>query len=559
MSSPGETVSDTDKCNVCANVMFHSRYNPDPVIASELTLVLLTVMKDHLVSDSSNNSFSDLECLLNATIHVAKHPTRPGEERKESAFRCGNNATNHIDNDDLIVTSPTFLALKTVAGQVAGRLICWPDGKPPGPWTAFVSSRLGKNLDDRAAWFRALRVGCARLAEADSPVLNVVGTTASRFLPRATELFATPRIDVLIPKKALAPHEWWQSVQACPPKSRHTGTLYRAFLSPRFHLERAPEPTEEIDVNIAEADLIALRMANAFLALHVRHGGHVDQMLRHKLTGLTARTSPPVQLAIGANLNTQVAQEELLNAGAIGWYLYPSETTQGIAKSPPSVRAVTTVDAPQQLPNAIDSGRTNDRFLTHCTRRRSGPWPDQSSNAYLDDLILDRPGSDHSPLAALQRIVAGRRLIASGEGVRGGTAVVSFTSVPLDELQELRVFRSHRGRWDFEPYGICIRQSALQALADSPQGIHRLGSVKYGGEDDWQSLSSEERPFFQKSHSESKSGKIDWSAEQEWRFLGDIDLTQIQRSDAVFFVPAAEDVEELRELCPWPVIRLPTD
>jgi len=436
-------------------------------------------------------------------------------------------------------SSLEFLDLETVGSAVAGRLLHWPDGKPAAPWTAFVSSRLGTHLDNRIAWFRALRVGCARLAESDSPVLNVAGTTAARFLPRATELFATPRIDVLLPKparKTPSPQEWWHSVQACPPKPRHTGALYRAFLSPRYHLDEGTRSTATMEASIAEADLVALSMADEFLALHVRRGGHVHQMLHHKLT--TTRTSPPpVQIAIGANLNTSDAQEELLNAGAVGWYLYASTTTRARIASPASPVPTVAISDSQAFG---DSGTADEQYLTHCTRRRKGPWPNQSSDAYLDDLILSRPGSDHSALAALQRIVAGRQLIASGDSIRGGTNVVSFTSVPLEELQELRVFRSHRGRWDFEPYGISIRKSALRALAESTGDVHRLGEVTYGGEEDWRQLHDEERPFFQKSHSESKSGKssnrIDWSAEQEWRFLGNVDLTQIKPTDAFFFV-----------------------
>ena len=54
------------------------------------------------------------------------------------------------------------------------------------------------------------------------------------------------------------------------------------------------------------------------------------------------------------------------------------------------------------------------------------------------------------------------RLIASSEFVRGETPVVSLTAVPLGEIRTLRTYRSHLSRWDFEPYGICIRRDWLQ-------------------------------------------------------------------------------------------------
>jgi hypothetical protein len=229
-------------------------------------------------------------------------------------------------------------------------------------------------------------------------------------------------------------------------------------------------------------------------------------------------------------------------------------------------------------------------FLTHTTRACVGPWPDQSRDDFIDSLLDGRPDADHSPLAALVRIVTQRRLIASSLAIRGRYRIVSFTAVPLAELPRLRVFRSHRSRWDFEPYGICIRREWLERRGAQP--------VRYGGEPDWQRMAEPDRPFFQlvrrvdrgefgRRHTpeqlaDQTAGRpftptispgearesglatgdaagnaervaIDWTVEHEWRHLGDLDLSALGRDEALLFVPDEEKARLLLEFSPWPV------
>ena len=132
--------------------------------------------------------------------------------------------------------------------------------------------------------------------------------------------------------------------------------------------------------------------------------------------------------------------------------------------------------------------------------------------------------------------------------IRGGVKVVSFTKASLEDLRGLRTFRSHRGRWDFEPYGICIRRDSLAALGGRP--------VQYGDEQLWRSLPADDRPFFQKF--DTCEQDIDWRVEQEWRYLGDLDLTQIAPDEGLVFVPSQAEAEHAARLSPWPVTVLKT-
>ena len=184
-------------------------------------------------------------------------------------------------------------------------------------------------------------------------------------------------------------------------------------------------------------------------------------------------------------------------------------------------------------------------YITHCTRQQTGPWPDQSEEDYLDDLILGRPGSNHSPLAVLRRIVDQQRLIATGRTIRGGTKVVCFTAVALNEIAELRTYRRHRGRWDFEPYGISIARRWLEQSGARP--------VHYGDLSLWDQLPDSERPYYQARFS-GKRGQIDWSVEREWRHIGDVDLEPFPADAALLFVHHREEAEWLSAFSRWPVM-----
>ncbi len=61
----------------------------------------------------------------------------------------------------------------------------------------------------------------------------------------------------------------------------------------------------------------------------------------------------------------------------------------------------------------------------------------------------------------------------------------------LSEFRSRRTFRNHLNRFDFEPWGIAFRRSALKGLAQA---------VTYGSDDDWHRLPEQARHFFRKQH-----------------------------------------------------------
>ena len=185
-------------------------------------------------------------------------------------------------------------------------------------------------------------------------------------------------------------------------------------------------------------------------------------------------------------------------------------------------------------------------FLAHTTRACPGPWPDESFEQYADSLVESHPEADHSTLSTLRRIVGQKRLIASGKTIRGGCPTVSFTSCPLENLPALHRYRTHRVRWDFESYGLCLRRSWLQS--------HGVRPVRYGDEALWQSLTEDERPFFQLAVGESG---IDWTVEEEWRAVGDVSLQELTSDDVILFVPDFESAKSLASVTTWPITLWP--
>ena len=125
--------------------------------------------------------------------------------------------------------------------------------------------------------------------------------------------------------------------------------------------------------------------------------------------------------------------------------------------------------------------------------------------------------------------------------------MVCFTAVPLSELPQLRSFRSHLARWDFEPYGICIRREWLESRDCLP--------VRYGDDSLWASLDLQDRPYFQVQTSTCRqSGRtIDWSVEREWRHVGDVELEELPANAGLVFVPTREEAEQLVTISRWPV------
>lgn len=314
-------------------------------------------------------------------------------------------------------------------------------------------------------------------------------------------------------------------------------------MSISFELVCAEHQPNENDSDLPRRDLAVLEAAETVYVLGLRTNGNMHRLLRERVQCPDASTV----LVDLPGLQAESARNELITLGAIIWQPSISSCAPFETGSNPPQDMSRDVSTDQRIYEIAPFPLTDDwNLLTHTTRSCPGPWPGESFEAYADSLFESLPEADHSALGTLQRIVAQRRLMASGQTIREGHRVVSFTACPLKDLLSLHRFRAHRVRWDFEPYGLCIRREWLQNRGARP--------VIYGDDNCWESLSESDRPFFQIAIGATV---IDWSVEREWRHLGDLDLTELTSEDALLFVPDFEAAKSVAKLISWPVTLLP--
>jgi len=425
------------------------------------------------------------------------------------------------------------------------RLVWWPRGIPIGDRIGIVSSHLGRPTNHNHAWFRAFRSACARISQRNEVLLAAATATTHKFACRAAHIFGLRLLVLTPPRMRQDLATWLDMIAGRPPPE--TGS-FEAHISPPLGNSESQLPSDLADSPVADRLLIA--MSEQLLLMHLRRRGRLLPLIRHRLAD-PAWQPQSVSIVLGDKLTPRPIADELLGLGAVGWLIL-----ENLRTTAPSVSldgpATNLSQSAGGLPSQIIPVPTasNWSFLTHCTRAPHGPWPDESREQFFDSLILSTEDADRSALATLRRILGQQRILATSNAIRGGAAVVSFTAVPVGELSKLRTFRVHRGRWDFEPYGICIQHDHLQQIGARP--------VLYGQHADWDRLSETDRPFFQLQCSEkSQAGEsIDWSREREWRVLGDVDLRRVHDESAIVFVPSIDDARLLLPACRWPIVVL---
>ena len=397
-----------------------------------------------------------------------------------------------------------------------------------GRTTAIVSSRLGREVDRLDPIFRVFRAAISQLDPQRQCLLSAEGTTMSEYVSRACELFGVPLLKVQTSRPKASLDRWAKScLEAIEDKAVEDNSDEDEFLNQCF----VSNPLEgESDLPLQ--DEVEVFASDQLLVLRARKKGNLHTLLKARLA---REDSTRVFVAIGDDrLVPQNLRVELMDAGAVGWFPRGLDADESQPQSG-------TTNPPATILHQLEN---QDRYLIHCTRRAKGAWPDQAEHEFLDELILGAPSRDRSCFAALSRIVQMQRLLATHESIRDSTPVVSFTGAQLDELAAMRTFRSHRGRWDFEPYGIAVDRQALISAG--------AREVIYGDDATWDAMAADERPLFQRVG--QAPGAIDWSVEKEWRVIGDVDLSRIGPEKAVVFVPSREEAEQLAQISKWPMV-----
>lgn len=151
-------------------------------------------------------------------------------------------------------------------------------------------------------------------------------------------------------------------------------------------------------------------------------------------------------------------------------------------------------------------------YLVHYTRGCNGPWPDETVVDYYSAIITSH-AYPRNALATLTHIAQMGKIIGSSRHMPENLTCVSFTALPVSEALSLMRWRARYRQMSLEPYGVAVRRSAAERLGLRPVVYYDSSQTKPGSRDIWRW--------------QSTGVKTDWRAEQEWRVIGNVCLTEI--------------------------------
>ena len=427
------------------------------------------------------------------------------------------------ENRGCLVLSPPKHAFRQV-GTDAGFVFWFPDSWPMGSSILLASSRIGLQPETKSGIFDAIRTVACRFDSNQHFLITHSGLSTDRYITRSAELYDLPLL-VFRPMPADIRSDWFRDILNLRDQNQ---TCYYGNVN---------GTGASID-----PDRLLVSMATEVRLLAVRSGGKILEASQERLAAEKADGRAKTLLLMNDSLTSNKLTKQLIDAGAVPWWLYhdSAEVSQRTGLWSQQITGI----------HEFASRNHLDDYLIHWTRRRTGRWPDQSENQFLDDLILGLPASDHSRIATLIRIVATKQLLANNEITRDSTPVVCFSECSVDELPTRRQFRSHLNRWDFESVGIAVNRNVLAERGAQP--------VVYGDNATWQQLSTAKRPYFQLAQSETMTGDMDWTAEREWRLIGNLDLSTLPFNDVFVYVENADEAEAVARFSRWQVVVLST-
>ncbi len=280
----------------------------------------------------------------------------------------------------------------------------------------------------------------------------------------------------------------------------------------------------------ASVDAALIALSDRVDAVFVRRGGLIARQLR---TRLKLENAAGVRVAVTRTKKCDA--RGLIQAGAIGWFDPQIESWDEVgANSTKPMQRLTAEDPLDPLWSGSEG-----QWLIHCTRAPRGRWPGETQRQYVDSILLgDSSCARRGAFETLVRIVRCGRLLAAARTSNHRFPVVCFSSLPLKQLLEMRCFRQHLGRWDYEPYGVAIRIDAARRIGIQP--------VIYGNASDRLELAEDDRFRFH-----PRGERCDWTQEREWRSRGSVDLLALDPQDVRIFAIDDSKARSSLASCPW--------
>jgi hypothetical protein len=441
------------------------------------------------------------------------------------------------------------------------RVYWWPRGVIEGPRVGIVGSRLKRDSESRKPILKALRLSMTAIDSQREQVVTSAGTSLCDYVAQCGLAFGTSVLRVSAPGEQVSSKSWLdQIVRPSDPAFE-----YQLFLSPEVSQSRSVSSSNTVAVvnplnRLPLRDRTLALMSSRLFVLTLRQGGNWWELLN---LGFADQlwAAGTVRSVVGPGLCAEDVVSELQNHEVVPWYLSSdadhkpaadrNTRTERVAEDNSAALPVTDrAMAEDALIEELIRSEATSEWLLHWTRAPRGEWAGESQDDYLMDVVLSDASHLRTALGTLQRIVAERVIRTTSGNTRVSADVVCLSATPLVKLVAQRTFRQHRGRWDFEHYGIGVRRASVCALGGRP--------VIYGDESVWQSLPQGEQPWFQPRQSRSTRTSIDWTIESEWRLTSELSLDRLSADDVFVFCSTEDEAEELRSTCEWRVVAVET-
>jgi hypothetical protein len=423
-------------------------------------------------------------------------------------------------------------------------------GVVSGSINAIVSSQLGRDKLRLTYWPTLLDWALRKTSLDNASVLAVAGTTLFESTIQFARVAGIPVTQLVLSDESLSPRSMNLSSWLVECLSRclesldlqNRAEIRRIFMSPE--LEHGSDDSSAMQFSkFPVRDRVAIALADRVLVVSVKVGGKIAGLLERRL-GTAEFPAASVFLAIAQYASMPLqdfsAVSAWLDRGAVG-YVVMIDDARRLSRCcrcrQPSRVATLQICCSKKL--WLERDLESWHFLAHCTRGNGGPVPQESTEGYYRRIWNEGRILPADPFLALLQILIDGRVRGSNWLTRGHQPSVSLSQVALPELLSRRRFRSHLGRWDWEPYGLLFNQSVLS----------QARPVIYGGQAEYEKLSSDEQVFFQPAET-----SVDWSVEQEWRVVGDIDLGLLPTEGVTVFTRFRAEAQQLAGHSQFPVV-----
>lgn len=418
-------------------------------------------------------------------------------------------------------------------------------------FTSLISSHVGRYGSRHPEWPQWMDGVLRHVRQQGHWLLLASGTT----LAESVEQFALAA-DIPTAKIVWAERQrgdvWLPALLGLPTPPRDPTTATRSTLFLSLPVEPACATLERLPLQ----DRLSLALADQVFAMAVRAGGKLDALLKRRLEDSQFPTASVYVSLPTAPTATCESERSWLERGAVGWIATASPTSSNRTRDLQAMGHCRTEDREatghvdqssrplQQLSGPLPnhwrqmSADDDSDYLVHCTRATIGPLPNESAESFRMRMWSQHAAIAWQPLETLAHICCERRVRASKSITRTDTRCVSFSAVPLVPLLQRRIFRSHLGRWDWEPYGLLIRRTVLQQWG--------AREVVYGDEASYRKLPEPDKAFFQPMET--------WAEEREWRITTDVDLHALPGDSIVLFVRTQIEAQQLSRYARWPVL-----